>query len=121
MTMSTSAEETTKRQQPSGKWAQTSSGVAAPWQIYATSSAFVATPDVSTVPLDMMCPIMEIDFLTDVQEPKLDAQQDKEQLGLFVQENPLERAVLSLLTYAATPDEPKDEDVQPELGYEFPE
>lgn len=120
MTTSTSAEQTIK-QEHANQWVHTS-GVAAPWQVYSTSSvAFLVTPDVGTTPLVMFPMIIETDPPQYVQEFSLDTQPEKEQLDLFAQENSLQQAVLNLLTHATVPDEPKDEDVRPELGYRFPE
>lgn len=122
MRTSTSAEETLKAQSNRYEWSQTS-GAAAPWQLYASSNvAFVAAPDVGTIPVDLMFPItVGLDALTFVQETQLEEQPEKEQLPLFGPENALPNALMNLLAYSPVPDEPNDEDVRPELGYEFPE
>jgi hypothetical protein len=77
--------------------------------------------DLSTMPQELgFSVVIGIERL-DLQEPQLDKQPVKEQLPLFSREqDPLQHALLNLLTYAPKPDEPSGQDVGPELGYRFP-
>jgi|SRR5579863_3599514 len=118
MTTSMSTEGT--QQQPAEELWKTSAA-ASPWQIFTSSNAaFVATPGVGTMPLDDigLSVVFGLERL-DLQEPKLDKQPAKEQLQLFSRD-PLEYALLNVLTYSPGPDEPSDQDVGPHLDYRFP-
>jgi len=126
MTTSTNAEGTF-RQQSVEPWK--TSGAASPWQILTSSNAaFVAAPSLGTMPLDLSTMPQELGFSVvigverlEIQELKLDEQPAKEQLPLFSREqDPLQYALLNLLTYSPEPDQPSDQDVGPELGYRFP-
>jgi hypothetical protein len=126
MTASTNAEGTLN-QYSAEAWK--ASGAASSWQILTSSNAaFVAAPGVGTAPLDLSTMPPDLGFSVvigierlDVQELRLDKQPEKEQLPLFSrEEDPLQYALLNLLTYSPEPDEPGDQDVGPELGYRFP-
>ncbi len=118
MTTSTNMEGTINRR-PAEAWK--TSGVASPWQVFASSNAaFVAAPDVGTAPLDLGGFVIGISLL-DVQELKVNKRPADEQLPLFsLGQDPLQGAVLNLLTYSPEPDQPSEQDVGPELGYRFP-
>ena len=110
----------TLKAQPAEQW--TTSGAASPWQVFTSSNAtFVAAPGVGTMPLDGLISVMFGLERVDIQELTLEKVQPKEQLRLFSAEHdPLQSAVLNLVAYTPEPDQPKDLDVGPELGYRFP-
>jgi hypothetical protein len=119
MTTSTNAEKIEKRFIEA--LTKTTSGPATPWQILASSnSAFVASPDACTVSHRFIWS-WTIQPLAAMSQPILDQKPKERQMSLSFADDPMRQALLQLLTYSPTPDEPADEDIEPMLGYKSSE
>ncbi len=117
MTTSTNAEEVFKQQL---EWLRTSGG-AVPWIFASSNVSFVPMPSVGTVAmgtvaLDWFSVVPRFERLTPLD---LESVEEETPLALF-RVDPLQHAVLNLLTYSPKPDQPNDQDVGPELGYGLP-
>jgi hypothetical protein len=111
MTTSTNAEAVFKQQQ---EWIRTSGG-AVPWIFASSNVSFVPMPSVGTVALE---PVFSVVPSFEWLPPRAEEQLP---LPLFrVQGDPLQHAMLNLVTYTPEPDQPSDLDVGPELGYGLP-
>ena len=120
MTTSTNAEAVFKEQR---EWIRTAGG-ATPWIFASSNVSFVPMPSMGTVALEPVFSVTpRFEWLT-LREPVLNSEPAEEQLSLPLfrvdQKDPLQHAVLNLLTYSPEPDQPNDQDVGPELGYRLP-
>jgi hypothetical protein len=115
MSTTTNAEPIFRRQQ---EWTSTS-GVTTPWIFNSSNLAFVATSNVGTL-VEPAPVVLGIEWLS-IQVPRLDRLPQREQLPLFPDvQDPLQQAVLHLISYMPEPDDPGADDIEPGLGYGFP-